>query len=334
MRRLTYSFGSLAALSMLAACALQPPAAPPSMNPAPVVSAFSPQPGQATGAVTLNVVWPQRRVQYIQPSATKLVFNVFTVGGSTPLMTQTLTYPNAQVTLQPLPIGNLVFTGSALDADNSVGATGSVTVNVLPNVATPGVLTLASTCHPAIGSVSPANAVPGTVVRILGSGFLGYSTNASYSVSFGGVVQPSTQFNRVSDTEIDFTLPTTATNSTLAVAVGGAIATNATVVQAIKQVSVFPASVTLSPSTPTASVTATASDYAGNPISNPNLNWNYLTSTQNCPTCGTSKQVVAMSAPTIDATSSVVTLTANASGSVQVSAGFGPATAAASVTVN
>lgn len=285
---------------------------------------------EATGGVTLTIRWPERSVQFIPSTATKIVFGVYPEVGMTAIATTSATRPNgaatSSVTFSALPTGVLRFTADALDPDGYIGASGSATISVQPNALTKGALTMRTTANPTIATFLPANGVPGQQVTITGTGFL-HSRDASYSIRYGNALLSEASTFRLSDTSMGFFVPAGAQNATFSVTVGGVTATSLTKFRAIATLSVVPQTATLDATTTSVQLTVAATDSEGVAIPSPSVSWVKLG--QDCADCGTSLFLASL-----DANGLVTRSDSGKTGSMTVGAGVAPLLATASLTVN
>lgn len=328
MRRFILLSGLLTVAGALVACQVKQTSLLQATTPATAPGAV-PATG-ATGGLTLTIRWPERSVQYIPSTATQILFGVYPEVGGTAIATSSATRTGGEatssVTFSALPTGILRFTADAMDPDGYVGASGSATVSVQPNVVTKGALTMRTTANPTILSFSPTNGVPGQQVNITGTGFL-HSRNAAYSITYGNTVLPEESIFRFSDTTMGFFVPAGAQNATFSVTVGGVKATSASAFRAIATLSVTPLTATVDAATPTVQLAVTATDSAGVAIASPTVRWAKIN--QSCGSCGTADTLA-----TVSDAGLVTRGDSGKTGSIQVGVGIAPLLATASVTVN
>lgn len=329
MRQLVLSLTALSALVLLAAChGVQTPLLtkyPVGQEP-PAEKASALAPAAPTGGATLRIKWPDRTSQYIQGTATKIVFGVYQAGITAPIATGSVTRPASDISFQPLPIGSLRFTADALDPDGTVGASGSATVLVLPNATVSVPLHLASAIPaPTLSGFTPANGVPGQQVTVTGANF-GESRGMPFAVKYGNTSVPSDRAFRLSDTQLAFFVPASALNSTFTVTIGGQSAATVTPFRVIATVSVTPVTGALTSGSPTATLTVTATDSAGVPVGTPTLAWRILSEVKT--QGGTVDQLLSF-----DSATGLVTR-GTATGSATIGIGLAPVLATASFTVN
>ncbi|MBO9539149.1 IPT/TIG domain-containing protein [bacterium] len=331
MRRLIRFCGAAALGGLLLACQSLPAqfGVRQAEQPATIVAADQANPGSPSGGVVFTVRWPDRAAQYIPASASAIRFGAYRPGVASPLATGSVARtlaPTASLAFTALPVETLRFTAEAMDPDGYVGASGSVTVPVLPNTLTPVKFTLASTLRPTLTGFSPANGCPGQQVTLTGTDF-GFSRDATYSISFGGVVLPSNRIFRFSDTAMGFFVPPNATNSAIAVTVSGVSAASTlgdSRFTTIATLSVSPRTATLAPGEHTLDLLLSAQDAFGNEVMSPVVPWGSLG--QDCSACGTSDSVAR-----IDASGRVTR--ANVTGVARFGAGIAPVLATVSIEV-
>lgn len=329
MRQLVLSLTALSALVLLAAChGVQTPLLTkyPVGQERPVDKANALAPAAPTGGATLRIKWPERTSQYIQPTATKIVFGVYQAGITAPIATGSVKRPASDITFQPLPIGSLRFTADALDLGGTVGASGSATVVILPNATVSVPLHLASTIPaPTLSGFTPANGVPGQQVTVTGAHF-GESRGTPFVIRYGNTIVPSDRAVRLGDNQLVFFVPANALNSTFTLTVGGQTATSVTPFRVIATVSVTPVTGALTSGSPTAMLTVTATDSAGVPVDTPTLAWQMLGEFK--PGWSTGDPVLSFNAAT------GLVSRGTATGSATIGIGLAPVLATASFTVN
>lgn len=346
MRRLLIASGFLTLAGVLAACqashvGLSMLPTRPTETTAVIAPATTPE--GPTGAVSLTVKWPDRQVQYIPGTATKIRFGVYAGGSSTPLATGSVTRTNeatSSYTFKPLAVGPYTFLAEALDPDGYVGASGSTDVTVVRNVTTQGAIHMVTTTNPTITGFSPKFGVPNEQVFIDGTGFL-FSRNATYSISYKNasgsyVVLPGDQIDRFSDSRMTFRVPANAQNGSFKIAVGGIEVATDSIFQVISTISVTPTAYTLSSGF--VQLTATATDSDGATILNPDAGLRWVKLSQDCSNCGTVDSLASL-----DPNTPGKVVYGNAGndfqgnpkvGTVKIGVGIAPMLATASITVN
>ncbi|MEB3187827.1 MAG: hypothetical protein VKP72_10365 [bacterium] len=148
----------------LTACvATAPPSSVSSLEGQPITPVASARAHAGTGQLLLKVRWPGRANQFIPAGTRRIEIDVARRGES--VAGPVVATEGADVRIERLPPGTLELSARAYDSPTTGGrlrATGTASVEIVPNRLTPGRLTLVPSVPLAVLDTFPASLVPGT----------------------------------------------------------------------------------------------------------------------------------------------------------------------------
>ncbi len=155
---------SLLAFGILSACVVASPPASPSTSAArPPEAPARVQPPAHEGQLVLKIRWPGRTPQFIPIGTRRLEIEVFQRGER--ITGPVVATEGTDVRIPGLPAGRLDLTARAYDSPTTGGrlrATGTASVEILPNRLNPGRITLQPSVPLAVLDTFPPSLIPGT----------------------------------------------------------------------------------------------------------------------------------------------------------------------------